>query len=273
VTNVDGSVSSTLSNKGGEYILRVPWRDRLKINAEKDDYIPGYIDVKTNPRSSYLDNVDITLKKLDFGVGGKVLLADNLLPLPESVVRLYDVDGTLLDSLVVTGDGAYFFPLPEGKSFVVEASKLDFITLSTEVNSKNPEAKVTNYDFKLFKLEKGTIVRLDNIYYDYNKSNIRPDAAKELDKLVKILKENPSMKIELGSHSDSRGSDSYNLNLSSKRADSAVKYLISQGIESSRLVAKGYGETKILNRCKNGVECFEEEHQFNRRTEFKITDI
>lgn len=273
VSNEDGSVSTTLTNKNGEYTLRAPWRDRLKIEASKKDYVPGSVELRADPRSAYLENADITLKKLDYAASGKVLFAENNQPAPGSIVKLFDLSGALLDSTIVGKDGAYFFPLESGKSFIVEASRPEYITLSSEVNSKNPSSKISNYDFKLFKPEKGTIVRLDNIYYDYNKWDIRPDAAKELYKLVKILQDNPTMVIELGSHSDSRGSDSYNLNLSTKRADSAVKYIISQGIESNRLVAKGYGETKVLNRCANDVECSDEEHQYNRRTEFKILDF
>ena len=113
-------------------------------------------------------------------------------------------------------------------------------------------------------------VRLENIYYDFNKWNIRPDAAVELEKLVQIMKDNSRIWIELGSHTDSRGNDAYNFNLSQKRAESAVLYIISRGIEKNRIAAKGYGETQLLNRCSNGIKCTEEAHQLNRRTEFKI---
>ncbi|HTL81170.1 MAG TPA: OmpA family protein, partial [Bacteroidia bacterium] len=116
-------------------------------------------------------------------------------------------------------------------------------------------------------------IRLENIYYDYNKWNIRPDAAVELDKLVKIMQDNPQIKIELSSHTDSRGSDSYNMKLSQKRAQSAVDYIVSKGISKDRITAKGYGESVPLNRCTNGVKCTEDEWQFNRRTEFKVTKI
>jgi len=114
---------------------------------------------------------------------------------------------------------------------------------------------------------------LNNIYYDYDKWDIRPDAATELDKLVKIMVENPEINIELGSHTDSRGKDKYNQDLSQKRAESAVNYIISKGVDASRIKAKGYGESVPVNKCVNGVECTEEEFQMNRRTEFKVTSI
>ncbi len=120
------------------------------------------------------------------------------------------------------------------------------------------------------KIVKNEAIRLDNIYYDYDKWNIRADAKPALDKLVQTLKRNPIV-IELGSHTDSRGKDDYNVSLSDKRAKSAVDYIVSRGIKSQRITAKGYGESMPLNTCIDGVECTEKEFQFNRRTEFKVT--
>ncbi|RZK73131.1 MAG: OmpA family protein, partial [Pedobacter sp.] len=110
----------------------------------------------------------------------------------------------------------------------------------------------------------------DVVYWDFNKFNIRPDAAIELDKIVIILEDYPELSIELGSHTDSRANDAYNLWLSNQRAKAAVEYLIQKGIAKSRLTWKGYGETQLLNRCANDVNCPAEDHQINRRTEFKV---
>lgn len=118
--------------------------------------------------------------------------------------------------------------------------------------------------------EVGKTYVLRNVYYDFDKAAIRPDAAVELDKLVAVLNDYPNMHIELGSHTDSRGNDAYNLKLSQARAESAVAYLIGKGIDKDRLSAKGYGETMLVNRCSNGVKCSEADHQANRRTEFKV---
>ncbi|MBN2806686.1 MAG: OmpA family protein [Prolixibacteraceae bacterium] len=111
---------------------------------------------------------------------------------------------------------------------------------------------------------------LDNIYYDLGKWNILPSSAIELDKLVAILKDNPTIIVELGSHTDSRGSDEANMLLSQRRSESAVSYIVGKNIPKSQIVAKGYGETKLVNHCGNGISCKEEEHRVNRRTEFKI---
>lgn len=111
---------------------------------------------------------------------------------------------------------------------------------------------------------------INNIYYDFDKWDIRPDAAMELDKIVSFMKENPDISIELLSHTDSRGKAEYNLELSQKRAAAAVSYIVSKGIASSQITSRGMGESKPVNKCKDGVKCTEEEYQQNRRTEFVI---
>jgi outer membrane protein OmpA-like peptidoglycan-associated protein len=116
----------------------------------------------------------------------------------------------------------------------------------------------------------GEIFVLRNLFYDFDKSNIRPDAAKILDGLVGYLKQFPSVTIDLSSHTDSRGSDAYNLALSEKRAESARKYLMDHGIASQRVTVHGYGETRLVNDCGNGVPCSEAKHQANRRTEVRV---
>lgn len=116
----------------------------------------------------------------------------------------------------------------------------------------------------------GESIRLENIYYDVNSADLRTESEKELDKLVTFMQDNSHIKIELSSHTDSRGSAAYNKKLSQRRAESATKYLVGHGIDSERIVPKGYGEEKVANECKDGVACSKEKHQENRRTEIKI---
>lgn len=123
------------------------------------------------------------------------------------------------------------------------------------------------------KVELGQKFVMENIFYDFDKWDILPQSEIELNKLIKIMNDNPSWKVELGSHTDSRGSDSYNEILSQKRSDSAVNYIIKNGISEDRIIAKDYGESQLVNQCKNGVECTDEEHRQNRRTEFKILEM
>jgi outer membrane protein OmpA-like peptidoglycan-associated protein len=126
---------------------------------------------------------------------------------------------------------------------------------------------------KIFYKEKDNYwVQIEPIYFDFDKSNIRPDAAKTLDELVVILKKYPKINIESGSHTDSRGSDTYNVSLSERRAKSTKEYLINKGISAKRLSHNGYGEKELTNSCSNGVKCSEKEHQLNRRSTFRITN-
>jgi outer membrane protein OmpA-like peptidoglycan-associated protein len=114
------------------------------------------------------------------------------------------------------------------------------------------------------------MIVIPNIYYDYDKATLRPESKLVLDSILIFFKENPDLTVELGSHTDSRGSDEYNNKLSQARAQSAVDYLVEKGIPVERLVAKGYGKTMLLNNCTTGAPCSEEEHQKNRRTTFRI---
>ena len=112
---------------------------------------------------------------------------------------------------------------------------------------------------------------IDNIYYEFDKAEITPSAEVELNKLVTLLQDNQQVIVELGSHTDARGNDDYNLKLSEKRAAAAVAYLVAkEGISAEQLVSKGYGEENLVNRCDNSINCTEAEHQRNRRTELKI---
>ena len=151
----------------------------------------------------------------------------------------------------------------------LQAEKENYFKQSARISTRTATSPIIRTDFRLFPLEVNQVVRLDNIFYDYNKWNIRTDAAVELDKLVQTLRDNPTVRIELSSHTDCRGKDAYNMSLSEKRAKSAVDYLISQGIEKGRLVSKGYGESKPSETCVC-EKCSEEQHQNNRRTEFKV---
>jgi len=119
----------------------------------------------------------------------------------------------------------------------------------------------------------GRIIELKKIYYDFNKSFIRSGAAIDLDDLARLMNEYPSMSVQLSSHTDSRGTDVYNNDLSTRRAQAARQYLVGKGISTSRIVAIGYGESQLRNSCANGVDCTEAEHQDNRRTEVTITSF
>ena len=128
-------------------------------------------------------------------------------------------------------------------------------------------------EIRLRELKKDAVFVLENIYYAFDKSEILPESTDELNNLYQVLIANPEINIELAAHTDSRGDDQYNLNLSIKRAKAVADFLVNAGIDSQRITSKGMGETKLVNHCKNGVSCTDEEHQVNRRTEVKILKI
>ncbi len=143
----------------------------------------------------------------------------------------------------------------------------------TRLSGDDVVLTLINEEDVVIKIKEDENFIISNIYYDYNSAEIKESAAKELDKLVLILKKNTHIGVELSSHTDSRGGDEFNLSLSQKRAEKAVQYIVGKGIEIERMKGVGYGETKLVNKCSNGVECTEEEHGKNRRTEFKVYKV
>lgn len=172
--------------------------------------------------------------------------------------------------------GNYLFPLNPEKDYLLTVSKDKCGTLYEKFTTKNITNSHIIIDFKM--ICEGDKIKIENLYYDKDKYFIRPDAALELDKLLVYFQKYPSLKIELGSHTDCRSPIKYNLTLSENRAKSATSYLVEHGVNKANIKAKGYGESQLINdcACENGKVsrvCSEEEHQVNRRTEIKILSI
>lgn len=163
--------------------------------------------------------------------------------------------------------------LQEDATIIATSEIEGFQNSSTTITTAGKQYGIVRDTIWVEKVVVGQKFVMENIFYDYDKWDILPESEIELNKLIAIMNDNPSWKVELGSHTDSRGTDSYNEILSQKRSDSAVNYIVSNGIGKDRIIAKGYGETQLINRCKNGVECSDEEHRQNRRTEFKILEM
>lgn len=194
--------------------------------------------------------------------------------LPASTVTLFGLSGEIVSKGITTDEASISFDIAANTGFRLLGEKKGYHADSVSVAAVSPtKDTVLRYTMNLNPvLEIGDKFILENIHYDFDKHNIRPDAALILDRLVATMRDNPTLKIELSSHTDSRGSDSYNEKLSQRRAQSAVDYLVSRGIARDRLVAKGYGERRLLNRCSNGVACSVAEHQANRRTEVEVLE-
>jgi len=192
---------------------------------------------------------------------------------PDASVTLYDGNNNIVAQQQTKADGGFAFELNKTMQYHLQGTKFSYYPDTASVNGKITGKDTIQVNLNLDPLfVKGKIFRLKNILYDFNKANIRPDAEIILNELVQIMHENPTLKIELGSHTDSRGTAEYNQDLSQRRAQSVVDYLVSKGIARTRMTAKGYGESRLLNRCSDGVDCSEEEHQANRRTEFTVLE-
>jgi outer membrane protein OmpA-like peptidoglycan-associated protein len=186
-----------------------------------------------------------------------------------------ELSSELVKSLLTDEKGLAKFDLEKEKNYSIVATKNGYLknTATTSTIGKIDASRneiVIQVDIELEKIFSNKDIEISNIYYDLDKATLRPESFPALDTLLAIFKQNPDITVEIGSHTDSRGSDAYNLKLSQARAQSVVDYLITKGIETERLIAKGYGETKLLNNCGNDVKCTEEEHQRNRRTTFRV---
>ncbi|MFD2603138.1 OmpA family protein [Flavobacterium suzhouense] len=208
-------------------------------------------------------------------------------------VALYDADENLMEEMVTAEDGVYYFGVDCEKAYTVKIQALDYLPkeLPTEVTEKEgdvvlpavmekPEKIVEPEAPNMYEnaapvvgLDLAKKFRIEQIYFNTGRYNIRPDAAKQLDKIVIFMKEHPSIKIDIRSHTDSRGPEKQNQLLSENRAREIMAYIIRKGIDSKRLTAKGYGESQLVNKCADWVKCTEKEHQANRRSEFIITDM
>lgn len=189
---------------------------------------------------------------------------------------------------IFNAKGKFFFDIQQNQAYELKASKEHYFTQTINVPQDcktsgdtiyiallltpieiNKPILITN----LFFDDQDKLYVKKNIYFDLDKANIREDASLTLDKLVALLKNNPELVIELGAHTDSRHTKTYNLALSQQRAEAAVQYIVSKGIEKEKITAKGYGETQLLNHCADDILCTEEEHQLNRRVEIKILEV
>jgi outer membrane protein OmpA-like peptidoglycan-associated protein/tetratricopeptide (TPR) repeat protein len=197
----------------------------------------------------------------------------------ETAVSILDEAGTLKNT-ITAADGKFEFDVECGKSYTVKSEKQEYVT--KEAKAAIPmEPGITELPMSLSKREStikvGTDLakefKIEQIYFDLAKYNIRPDAALELDKIVRFMVEYPNAKIDVRTHTDCRASDKYNMTLSDNRAKSVIAYIVKSGIASSRLAGRGYGETRLVNKCADGVKCSEAEHQQNRRSEFIVTDL
>ncbi|WP_298956268.1 OmpA family protein [uncultured Nonlabens sp.] len=278
--NPDGSTSKVINI--GKPINTVNDDFSFIIN---DDTKIGYF-TSNRPGGSGDDDIYRFIQLEDLRDPCEVLLTGTVIdkktkePMNKAMVLILDANNNTVDQLVTAENGKYVFKLECGKQYFVRAqteeyspveelfsspTKSGFIDIPLEMEPSR--IAVSDCD------DIGPLLGIEQIYFDFDKFNIRKDAAIELSKIKVFMELYPLTKVEIRSHTDSRAPDSYNDVLSEKRAQSTRNWLISQGIDASRLTAKGFGERRLLNKCSNDVECSIEEHQLNRRSEFIVTSL
>lgn len=208
-------------------------------------------------------------------IEGKILDKETRIKLPNTQVILKDEDGNELAVAFTNENATYSFDVTPFETYTISTYKDGFKDSSIEFFTNRGNKTTYKKDIELLitapviaKVDDEMRIVLENIYFDFNKWSVKEESTISLNKVVKVLKDHPEMKIAINAHTDNKGRDSYNLNLSNKRAASAVKYIIKNGISKDRLVSKGFGESKPLIDCKN--KCSDNDLQANRRVEFVI---
>jgi len=227
-----------------------------------DDDIYSFIQVTVNPICDQIITGVIQDRKT-----GK--------PIPNSFATLYDSKGKKIRRLETLADGKFFFNLKCGETYRITGDKLGYFekenTLITSKENGFENILKLGLEEKEFITKEGVeMLNIKPIRFELNKADLLEDSKDNLAKVVRLMDKFPKMVIEFGAHTDSRAPDGYNMQLSRKRATETVRYLISMGVDYKRITGKGYGETKLLNKCSNGVKCTEIEHGENRRTEFVV---
>ena len=261
------------------------------LNSSKDDFgffmnsetRTGYF---TSNRNGGKGNDDIyqfkEIKKLDCEqqLVGIVTDFNTKISIATAKVTLSNAQFQVIKIIYSDENGQFKFDVECGAEYYVKVEKEEYNTIEKQIEIPNFSGK-TDLSIELEKaLQKITvgddlakIFKIKTIYFDLDKWDIRQDATNDLAKILEIMQEYPTMKVDVRSHTDSRQSHEYNNKLSDQRVKSTIAWLIKNGIAKDRLSGKGYGETQLLNNCADGIDCTEDEHQQNRRSEFIIIDM
>ena len=259
-----------------------------RINSPKDDFAATFYDKTSGFFTSNRDNgkgfddIYYFNEKLCKQKGdGIVYDAQTKLPIPAATVILFNDEMNEVEKITADEKGYYSFTADCGKKYYIRALKEEYEPAEIKLTTNAVNEKVNTNDLYLSKkqipIDEGTdlakIFNISKIYFDLDKSNIRPDAEVHLQKIIEVLKQYPNMVIDIRSHTDSRQTHKYNEALSDRRAKSTLEYIVKNKIARNRLTAKGYGETQLVNKCADDVNCTEDEHQMNRRSEFIIVKM
>ena len=286
VTDADGIVLLSNLAENSEFTIKASkegYKDNtISILTENCDNEPSRVEIPLSldidENAIGMDGIPINKRKGMPGyipptcvIRGRVLMKGSEVPIPGALVSLKnDCDGST-QTAFSDEKGNFEFTATDGCDYYIEATRDNLASQSARITQLNCE--LGDREELIYMFGNGDIVKIENIYFDYGKYNIRKDAREGLDRLVTLMREYPGMRIELSSHTDSRSPADFNLTLSENRARETAEYLFKRGISRNRVEYKGYGETKILNGCVDGVKCSEEQHQLNRRSEFEILQM
>jgi outer membrane protein OmpA-like peptidoglycan-associated protein len=265
ISNVDGQAERIKAAEKGVYLVTAV---KNGIAAE-----PVTIGISDFDRSDNLIYKEIYHDDPRFTLIGETVKANDNSKLPGIGTVLTNTSNSKNMTQISDTEAKFVYQLEQQSDYNIVANQAGKFSQTESVTTKGLDRSKTLYvtlKLGVNNLDAGAVFVLKNIHYDFDQSFIREEAGRILDNLVNVMSQNPTLRIELSSHTDSRGKDAYNLRLSQQRAEAAVNYLVNKGIEPSRMVAKGYGEARLLNHCGNGVQCSEDEHQANRRTEIKV---
>lgn len=282
-----GGLDIFYAKMGGKTNFSIPENLGAPINSNADDFSFVRLDNRTGYFSSdrkggkgsddlyWFDMVELA-RFIEYS--GLVLTKGDDTPIPNAKIQVFDAFNELVTEFQSDDQGKYDVALPCNSQLKLVYSKPDYSTESVNVatpekagDSPGNDVRLTSFSSLVEKDGEMEKIKVDPIYFDYSKWDVTPQAEVELSKILFAMQTFPNLRIKIESHTDSRGSDSYNLKLSDNRAKSTMAYLISKGIDPSRIEsATGYGETRLKNKCKNGVKCSEDEHFINRRSDFIV---
>lgn len=262
-------IQSTVADQDGAVVFSVEPRKKYTIQAEKSTYEPERKDVDIHGTPfEFNQEEDLYLKQAHPYLTLEVIDKETGLIIPNALVDISE--GKYDEAELEDSNGIIKMRMNEETDYSFYVTAEEYFDKTAKFSSVGKDPGEYSMTVEMEKIAAGKQFVLEDLYYDLNKWNIRPDAALVLDKLAKILLDNPEVRIEIASHTDSRASAEYNMDLSQKRSESVKEYLVSKGIAASRLVAKGYGESQLINKCADGVDCPEVDHQANRRTVIEI---
>lgn len=269
------------TNEDGNVLLKLQTNRNYVLYIKKEGYTAVEQKYSTFNRKDNYDRLNIQLQPQNcVPMNGMVRNGKTGNGVPSAVIKIENDCGQTVEYVYANLEGHFSFCLPKNCNFTLTGTKDGFesgvAAVTTRDGSQSLSPTILMYpmnDMANQPVSKGSVIVLDKIYYDFDQSYIRKGAARDLDALVVLMKRYPTMKVEMVAHTDSRGTDDYNIALSDRRAKSAYNYVVNRGITPSRINSYGVGEQYPRNNCKDGIVCNETEYQYNRRTEIRVVEI